>query len=101
MTGVGPSPALALIDPPLRQGRGRWFGSSFFFQCSITFPGKQSFGICSLLARCENENHFNATIKGKKGGHGKQNKDFFPYPDLIEVVKRWTGLELFLHLAKV
>lgn len=47
------------------------------------------------------KSNFNATIKGKKGAHGRQNKDFFPYPDLIEVVQRWTGLELFLHLAKV
>lgn len=27
------------------------FGSSFFFQCSLTFLVNQSFGICCLLAR--------------------------------------------------
>lgn len=83
--GVGSQPsAVALNTRPQDKEKGQSlcrFGSPCFFQGSITFPVKQSFGIC-LLARCEKGKHFNVTKK-REWGVGRQNKGFFPYPYLI------------------
>lgn len=73
-SGVGSQPSAVARNAPPRHGKGQSLcrsGSSFFLQCSRTFPVTQSFGIC-LLARCEKGKHFNVTKKGGGGGETKQ-----------------------------